>query len=164
MRIDIRSATPGDLPAINDIYNHYVLHSTCTYQMQPSSLHERERWFALHDAQHPAIVGCEDGVVRAWASLSRFHQREAYARTVESSVYVHHEHHRRGFGKALMQEIIRQARELKHHTIVAGISADQRASVKLHEVLGFTKAAHLKEVGYKFDRWLDVVWMQLMLD
>ncbi len=164
MSLDIRAATAVDLPAINDIYNYYVLHSTCTYQLQPSPLEERKRWFAQHDAKHPAIVGCENGTVLAWASISRFHPREAYARTVESSVYVHHDHHRRGLGKSLMCEIIQLARELKHHTIVAGISADQIASVKLHEAMGFTKAAHLKEVGFKFDRWLDVVWMQLMLE
>lgn len=96
-------------------------------------------------------------------SLSRFHPREAYSKTVESSIYVHHEHHRRGLGRLLTEDIIRQARVLGHHTIIASISADQTASVALHETLGFTKVAHLKEVGVKFGRWLDVVWLQLML-
>lgn len=159
----IRPATADDLPTINDIYNHYVLHSTCTYQVEPSTMEERREWFAHHDDKHPVIVGCENGVVRAWASLSKFHPREAYSRTVENSIYVHHEHHRRGLGRLLTEEMIQQAKLLGHHTIIASISADQTGSVALHEVLGFRKAAHLKEVGVKFGRWLDVVWLQLML-
>jgi phosphinothricin acetyltransferase len=82
---------------------------------------------------------------------------------VENSVYVHPEWQRRGIGRALLQDLIVRARALGHHTIIAGISADQTASVALHEGHGFVKAGHLREVGYKFGQWLDVVTYQLLL-
>ena len=102
-------------------------------------------------------------MVVGWCSLSRFHPWEAYRHSVESSIYIHHEQHRKGLGKAMMTDMIAQARTIGHHTILAGISADQTASVILHQRLGFVEAAKLREVGFKFDRWLDVIWMQLML-
>ena len=98
-----------------------------------------------------------------WASLSPYHTRSAYPRTVESSVYVASSRHRRGIGRALMQDRISRAREAGHHTIIAGIDAEQAPSIALHESLGFVRVAHLRQVGFKFDRWLDVIYAQLML-
>jgi L-amino acid N-acyltransferase len=159
----IRPATPDDLVAINDIYNHYVLHSTCTYQTEPETMEARRAWFAGHAEKHPVTVGVEDGTVVGWGSLSRFHARAAYARSVENSVYVHHEHHRKGIGRALLEDLIGRARAVGHHTIIAGIDADQAASVALHAAAGFAKVALLNEVGFKFGRWLHVIYMQKML-
>lgn len=159
----IRLASEADLPIINDIYNHYVLHATSTYQTTPCDIAERKQWFAHHGPQHPVTVATISGEVVAWASLSRFHVREAYQHSVESSIYVHHQYHRRGLGRALMHDLISRARSIGHHTVLAGISADQSASLALHESLGFHEVARFREVGRKFDRWLDVVWMQLML-
>ena len=99
-----------------------------------------------------------------WGSLSAYHARSAYRRTVENSVYVHHQHHRRGIGSLLLQELIVRARRLGHHAIIAGIDADQPASVALHAKFHFEKVGHLKQVGFKFGRWLDVIYMELMLD
>lgn len=159
----VRPATAADLPAINDIYNHYVQHSTCTYQEEPEPLAGCEEWFRQHGENHPVIVAVEEAKVVGWGSLSAYHKRSAYRRTVENSVYVHPEHHRRGIGSLLLQDLIRRARELGHHAIIAGIDGEQAASVALHARFGFEKVGHLKAVGFKFGRWLDVIYMELRL-
>jgi phosphinothricin acetyltransferase len=162
-QLQIRLATEADLPIINEIYNHYVFHSTCTYQLEPERMEDRLKWFAAHGPKHPVTVAEVDGKVLGWGSLSKFHQRAAYANTVENSIYIHREHRRQKLGSALLEDQIRRAREIGHHTILAIIDADQPASVGLHERFGFSRAAHLKQLGFKFGRWLDVVYMQLML-
>src|SRR5580693_8200181 len=95
-------AAEADLAAINDIYNHYVLHSTCTYQEEPEPIERRRDWFAHHGVPHPIIVAEAEGEVVGWGSLSAFHARSAYRRTVEDSIYVHHEQQRRGIGSLLL--------------------------------------------------------------
>lgn len=159
----IRPATEADLPAINAIYNHYVEHSTCTYQLAPESVEARLAWFYRHGAAHPVTVAEVAGEVVGWASLNVFNPREAYARTVENSVYIHHQHHRRGLGRAMLADLIARARALGHHTIIAGVSAEQTASIGLHAGFGFVEIGRLREVGFKHGQWLDVVSMQLML-
>jgi L-amino acid N-acyltransferase YncA len=159
----LRPATEADLPAINAIYNHYVLHSTCTYQTEPSTEEERQEWFQQHGEMHPVIVAEEEGQVIGWGSLSRFHPRAAYGHSVEDSVYLHHEWQGRGVGSVILEELLSLAKALGHHTVLGGIDADQKGSVALHAKFGFVKVSHLKEVGYKQGRWLDVIWMQKML-
>jgi phosphinothricin acetyltransferase len=159
----VRAATPGDLAAVNAIYNHYVRSSTCTCQTEPELLDKRRAWFDAHDAAHPITVAERDEVVIGWAALSRYHEREGYRHTVENSVYVRHDAHGQGVGRALLADLIERAERIGHRTILASISADQAASVALHDKLGFQKVAHLREVGFKFGRWLDVVFMQRML-
>lgn len=161
--VAIRPATESDLGAINDIYNHYVLHSTCTYQEVPEPIESRQRWFQHHGPQHPVIVAEESGSVVGWGSLSAYHPRSAYRHTVENSVYVHHQHHRRGVGSIILADLIARSKTLGHRAIIAGIDADQVASVALHDRFGFQKVGHLKQVGFKFGRWLDVVYMELLL-
>lgn len=161
--VRLRLATQDDLPAINDIYNYFVVHSTCTYQTDPEPMESRARWFANHGGVHPVTVAELGDEVVGWGSLSRFHTREAYRRTVEDSVYIHHAHHRRGIGRAILTDLIDRARAHGHHTIIGGIDTGQAGSLALHAALGFREAAHLREVGNKFDRWLDVVYMQLIL-
>jgi len=160
---EIRPAAEKDLVAINDIYNHYVLHSTCTYQEEPETIENRRRWFDHHGEEHPIIVAMAEGQVIGWGSLSAYHPRSAYRRTVENSVYVHHQQHRKGIGSLLLKELITRARVLEHRAIIAGIDADQPASVGLHARFQFEKVGHLKQVGFKFGRWLDVVYMELLL-
>ena len=159
----IRPARENDLAAINAIYNHYVLHSTCTYQVTPETDAARLAWFRGRGENHPVTVAEADGEVVGWASLNRYHPREAYARTVENSVYVRHDRHRCGIGRALLADLIGRARELGHHTILAGISAEQAASIALHGAFGFQKVAHFRELGWKQGAWLDVVFLQLMV-
>jgi L-amino acid N-acyltransferase YncA len=159
----IRAATPADLDAINDIYNYYVLHSTCTYQEEPEPLAGRQQWFARHGDGHPVIVAEVDGQVIGWGSLSAYHERSAYRHSVENSVYVHYQYHCHGFGSLLLQELIVRARGLGHRAIIAGIDADQSVSVALHAKFGFAEVGRLKQVGFKFGRWLDVIYMELLL-
>ena len=160
----IRLATHTDLPAINDIYNHYVLHSTCTYQEEPESIEDRCRWFAHHGEAHPIIVAEVENRIVGWGSLSTYHARSAYRRTVENSVYVHHQLHRRGIGSILLKELVRRARNLRHHVIIAAIDAEQPPSVALHARFGFQKVGLMKRLGFKFNRWLDVIYMELLLE
>jgi phosphinothricin acetyltransferase len=180
----LRLATEADLPAINDIYNYYIPRSTCTYQLEPETIEARRAWFAEHPPERypvivaelavpgtpqrafptaPMAVSAASGLIAGWGSLSKFRERAAYAPTVEASVYIHHEHHRRGIGRAILVDLIERARAAGYHSLIGGASADQEASVALQESLGFKRVALLKEVGYKFGRWLDVVYLQLML-
>ncbi|HEY1603435.1 MAG TPA: GNAT family N-acetyltransferase [Pirellulales bacterium] len=160
----IRDALAGDLPAISAIYNYYVLHSTCTYQLEPESLADRQAWFDVHSPdKYPVIVAETNGQVVGWGSLSKFHARAGYAPTVEASVYIAHDFHRRGVGRTILQALVDRARSAQFHTVIGGASADQSASLALQERLGFVRVGHLKEVGDKFGKRLDVVYMQLML-
>jgi L-amino acid N-acyltransferase len=161
--ISIRPATAADLEAINAIYNHYVRHSTCTYQTEPETPEDRRAWFDRHGPQHPVVVAEAAGQVVGWGSLSAYHVRAAYCHTVENSVYVRHDAMRRGIGSGLMEHLIARARELGHRTIIAAIDAGQTASVAFHARHGFVEAGRLREVGFKFGRWLDVVYWQLLL-
>ncbi|MDX1947951.1 MAG: GNAT family N-acetyltransferase [Pirellulaceae bacterium] len=160
----LRLANEADLAAINDLYNYYVPRSTCTYQLEPEPLSGRIAWFREHPPEkYPVIVAEEGGEVIGWGSLSKFRERAAYDPTVEASVYIRHDQHRRGIGRAILLDLISRARAGGFHSLIGGASADQTASIALQESLGFVRIAHLKEVGYKFGRWLDVVYLQLML-
>ena len=161
--ITIRLARADDLEAINRIYNHYVLYSTCTYQEEPSTPEERAAWFAAHDPQHPVTVAERAGEVVGWGSLSRFHPRSAYSKTVEDSVYVRKDCHRQGIGKSLLGDLLERGKAIGHHSVIALIDSSQRGSVVLHEQFGFVEVGRLREVGFKFGRAGDVVYMQRML-
>jgi phosphinothricin acetyltransferase len=160
----VRLARGDDLDAIDDIYNHYVLSSTCTYQYEPTQPQERLVWFHGHDERHPVTVAVADGEVVGWGALSWFRERAGYRLTVESTVYVRAGLHRRGIGRALLGDLIARARALGHRTIVAGVSLEQEASIGLHVGFGFREVGRMSEVGYKFGQWLDVVFLQLLLE
>ncbi len=159
----IRPATVADLRAIRDIYNYYVDRSTCTFQVEPDTEAERLAWFEGRPPAHPVTVAEEAGDVVGWASLSAWNSRCAYARSVEASIYVRHDLHRRGLGRMLMLDLIERGRAAGHHTIIGGACTEQTASMALQESLGFERVACFREVGYKFGRWLDVAYMQLFL-
>ena len=162
----LRDATDGDLADINDIYNHYVLTCTCTYQEEPDTIDDRKAWFKAHGPDHPVIVAEVAGEIVAWGALSPFgsvHSRRAYRFTIEDSVYVRHDMHGRGIGTAVLAELIRRAKELRYRSILASCSMDRTTSIGLHEKFGFCKVAHFREVGFKFEKWLDVVYLQKTL-
>ena len=161
--LTIRLATEADLTVINAIYNHYVATSTCTYQYEPETDEGRKAWFAAHGETHPVTVAEKDGEVVAWGALSPFRTRAGYRFTAELSVYVHHDMHRQGIGRAIVSDLIDRARKLGYHALIGGTSAEQTASIALQESMGFQKVGCFKEIGHKFDQWLDVVFMQLML-
>jgi L-amino acid N-acyltransferase YncA len=160
----IRLAVVSDLAAINDIYNYYVPRSTCTYQLEPETAEGRAAWFRDHDpAKYPVVVAEVDAEVVGWGSISKFRERAAYAPTVEGSVYIRHDRHRQGLGRLLLIELIERSRALGYNSMIGAVDAEQTASIALQESLGFKRVAHLEQVGRKFDRWLDVVYLQLML-
>jgi phosphinothricin acetyltransferase len=161
--ITIRPALLADCAAINEIYNHYVLHDTCTYQTEPDTLSARQAWFEQHGGQHPVLVAEEHGELSAWGSLSAFHPRAGYRFSVEDSIYVRHDRQQRGLGTALLRELCAAARSHGHHTVIALISADKAHSIALHQRFGFTPAGLLRQAGYKFETWLDVAYLQLLL-
>jgi phosphinothricin acetyltransferase len=159
--ITLRLATAADLEIINDIYNHYVGVSTCTYQEEPETLEARKKWFESHRPEaHPIIVAAVQGKVLGWGSLSPYHSRCAYRFTVENSVYIHHEHLRQGLGSIILKDLIARARKMGYHAIIAAIDGSQTASIVLHQKHGFTEVGHFLEVGFKFGKWLDVVYLE----
>jgi phosphinothricin acetyltransferase len=159
-RVSLREARVADLPSIDRIYDHYVLHSTCTAQLQPAGMAARTAWFAEHDAQHPIVVAEEGGAILGWGSLSVYNRREGYGATVEDSIYVDHAAHRRGIGSAILSHLVGRATKLGHHAIIAGIAGDQTPSLELHARHGFVEVGRLREVMRKFETWIDVVYMQ----
>jgi phosphinothricin acetyltransferase len=165
--IIVRPAETGDLAAINAIYNHYVRSSTCTYQEEPETIDARRAWFDQHPSDRfPVLVACAGipaGEIVGWGALSPYRERSAYRFSVENSVYVRPDWQRRGVGSALLRDLVDRARRIGFRTILAGIDAEQTASIALHAKLGFVQTAHLRQVGFKFGRWLDVYFMQLTL-
>ena len=121
---------------------------------------ERQAWFAQHGAGHPVIVAESDGIVVGWGALSPFREREAYRRTVENSIYVRHDLQRRGIGIRLLEDLILRATACGHHVIMAVIDGEQAGSIALHGRHGFEEVGRLCEVGFKFGRWLNVVYME----
>ena len=163
--ITIRHARLDDCQAIMAIYNEAVLTTTATYDLEPQTFDARLKWFHDHEATGmPMFVAEDNGVVIAWSSLSIFRGKEGYRFTVENSIYIAESHRGRGLGRRMLASLIDEARALGLHSIVAGIDAETEASIRLHASFGFEKVAYLKQVGHKFGRWLDVVFMQLILD
>jgi phosphinothricin acetyltransferase len=161
--ISVRRATAADVPAILEIYNDAILNTVATFDTEPQTLEEKLAWF--REAQHPyAVLFAERGSeVVGWASLRRSRQKMAYGYTAENSVYVRRDCHAEGIGAALMRKLIEVGAENGFHTIIAGIAGDNPASVRLHQRMGFEVVGTEREVGYKFERWIDVTWMQKML-
>lgn len=159
----LRPAVEADLPALNSIFNYYVEHSACVWTTQKLNLEQRREWFRGPDAPVSAFVAELDGTVVGWGALSWFKTAATFHRVVENSVYVHHEFHRRGIGRALLQRLIGAAGELELSSIVALISHDQQASIELHRSEGFRERGRLERVGFKFGRWYDAVYLQLSL-
>ncbi|MDX2272029.1 MAG: GNAT family N-acetyltransferase [Cyanobacteriota bacterium] len=161
----IRPAQSSDVAAILDIYNEAVLNTTASYEYQPRSFALQMDWFAEHkESGYPIIVAENtETQILGWGSLSRYHSRWGYRFTVEDSIYVAVGSRGQGIGKMLLGRLITSAQERQFHTIVAAIDAANMVSRKLHEKFGFIQVGCLREVGYKFDRWLDVAYMQLLL-
>jgi phosphinothricin acetyltransferase len=159
----IRLAGRSDAEAINDIQNHYVVNSTATFLTEPLTLKQRLDWLEGRSPSHPVTVAEVDGAIAGWGALGEFRGRPAYRHTTEFSVYVHPDGHRRGIGRALLADLTDRARALGHHALVGGCCSESAAILALLEASGFSRVGHFPEVGRKFDRWLDVVFMQRLL-
>ena len=162
--LEIREAREDDLPAILDIYNEVVATSTAIYRDEPATLEDRRSWFLARRAEHqPVLVAIDRGSVVGFAAFGGFRPWPGYRFTVEHSVHVRGDRRGHGIGAALMTPLIERAAALGMHVMIAGIDADNAGSIRFHERLGFEKVAHMKQVGFKFGRWLDLVLMQRLL-
>jgi len=161
----VRDARENDLQAILDIYNDAILNTTAVYSEKPHTLEMRSIWYKERiDNSFPVFVAQADGEVVGFSSFGHFRVWPCYRYTVEISVYVEASHRGKGIGKLLIPPLITRAREMNMHAVIAGINADNEVSLKLHQGLGFIEIAHFKEVGYKFGRWLDLKFLELILD
>lgn len=161
----IRPAVLDDVPAILNIFNEVVLKGTAVYCYLPESLETKVNWFNDRvNAGYPVFTAVLSGNVIGYASYGKFHDRPAYKYSVEHSVFVDKDFRGQGVAKLLLQELIRDAVKKQYHTIIGCIDAENEASIKLHEKFGFEIVGNLKQVGYKFDRWLDMKMLQLVLN
>ena len=161
----VRPATTADAPAILDIYNYAVRETTAVWTETPASLDNRLALMAERAARgYPFLVAeLADGAVAGYATFGDFRYFDGYAATVEHSVYVGPQFHRRGVARALMPPLIDAARACGKHVMVGAIAADNDASIRLHAAFGFEKTGLMPQVGRKFGRWLDLLWMQKIL-
>ncbi|WP_455818232.1 N-acetyltransferase family protein [Pseudomonas cerasi] len=162
----IRAATERDAETIAEIYNDAVLNTTAIWNEKTVDFPNRIKWLNdRRDAGFPVIVAAdENDAVLGYASYGDWRPWDGYRHTVEHSVYVHKSARGRGAGIALMQELVRLAREQGKHVMVAGIESENMASLALHKKLGFCEVGRMSEVGTKFGRWLDLTFLQLRLD
>lgn len=166
MTVQIHAAHLADVPAILAIYNDAVLHTTASWDYEPHTLEQRTHWFQNHQQQGLPIFVARtlgDDAVVGWGALSKFRERIGYQYTVEHSVYVAPESRGQGIGRAMVLALIAEARQMGKHVIIGGIEQSNEASLRLHYALGFEQVAHFRQVGYKFDRWLDLLFLQKML-
>jgi L-amino acid N-acyltransferase YncA len=160
----LREATDADQQAILDIYNDAVLHSTATFDLEPRTWENQQRWFQEHRPPYAVFVAMVEDTVAGWGSLSHFRPRPGYRFTAEDSIYVHQDFRGRGIGTALLELLVDAAYRGRFHSVMALIDGDNAVSVRLHERFGFRHVGTFREVGLKFGRWLDVVHMQRMVE
>ena len=165
MSVEIRDAAERDLPAILAIHNHVVATSTAHYNYHPADLADRRALVTGRQAAGlPFIVAADEDRVAGYASFGPFRPQDGYARTVEHMVYVAPEFQRRGLARTLLLELFPRARALGLHVMLGALDAANAGSIALHEGLGFQKVGLMPQAGYKFGRYLDLLWMQKILD
>ena len=159
MEIRLRLATLSDAKAINEIHNYYVQTSTATWQIDEDTEDQRRQWLKSRSPEYPVIVATLGSDVVGWSSISAYNTRKGWSGTVEDSIFIHHAHHGQGLGKKVLQELLRLADALGHHSVIARISGEQASSRQLHATLGFEESGILRGVGRKFGQKLDCVYM-----
>lgn len=163
--VTVRMAEEKDLPEILVIYNDIIVNTTAVYDYKPHTAAMRKQWWDTKKEQgFPVFVAEEAGKIAGFSSIGPFRAWAAYKYSVENSIYVAANVRGKGVGKLLMPPLIEAAGNLDMHTILAGIDASNEASIKLHEGFGFKEVAYFKQVGYKFGRWLDLKFLQLILE
>jgi L-amino acid N-acyltransferase len=162
----VRAATESDLPSILAIYNEVIATSTAVYALEPATLDERRAWFTSRAMGFPVVVAADlGGDVLGFASFADWRGAwPGYRYTVEHSAHVRNDVRGRGIGRALVESLFPLALGLGKHVMIGGIDAANEASIRFHERLGFQRVAHFREVGHKFGRWLDLVFVQRFLD
>jgi L-amino acid N-acyltransferase len=165
--LTLRLASLGDAEQIRQIYNHEVSNTVATFDLVPRSLADQQQWIADRSGAFAAIVAVDPadelGEVVAFGSLSPYKDRAAYRTSVEDSVYVRANRSGQGIGKLIVADLLRVASVSGFHTVFARITASSQASIALHRSCGFELVGIEREVGRKFNKWLDVVIMQALL-
>lgn len=158
----IRPATLDDLPRLVEIYNHYIVHTPITFDLEPHTVEERRLWFEqfAETGRHRLLVAVEDDAVIGYAGTHQFRTKAAYDTTVETTIYCAPEAVGRGSGKALYRALFDAIAGEDIHMLVAGITLPNEASIRLHERLGFRQAGVFHAVGHKFDEYWDVGWYE----
>jgi L-amino acid N-acyltransferase YncA len=163
--VTIRNAREEDLPAMLDIYNHIILHTTAVYHYAAHTMEMRKAWYDSRiEGGFPIFIAEDEGRIVGFSSYGPFRPWPAYKYTMENSVYVAEGQRGKGIGRALMEPLIRAAREQDVHALIAVIDASNEVSKQLHRSFGFEEVGHFREVGYKFGQWLDLSFMELVLD
>ncbi len=162
--LKIRDADFTDLPQILDIYNEVIEHTTAVFSYEKHTLAMREEWFqSRQHAKFPIFVAEDKNEILGFSSYGPFRIWPAYKYTVENSIYVGAAHRGKGLSKLLLQPLIDQAIRQQYHVIIAGIEASNLISIRVHESFGFAEVANFKEVGFKFGKWLDLKFLELIL-
>ena len=162
--IEVRDASADDLPAILAIYNDVIATTTAVYRDDPTTLDERRSWWQDRLAHgYPVLVAEEAGVILGFASFGDFRAAPGYRFTVEHTVHVRSDRRGHGVGHTLMTELLIRGRAKGKHVMMAGVDAENAGSIRFHERLGFECVGHLREVGFKFGRRLDLVFLQRIL-
>jgi phosphinothricin acetyltransferase len=159
--MQIRDADESDLPGLLAIYNDVIATSTAVYSYLPVTLEDRAQWWRARVGQgYPVLAAVNESGVQGFSTFGDFRAWPGYRFTVEHSVHVRADCRGQGVGKELVKALFPRAEALGKHVMIAGVDAANDASIRFHERLGFEKAGHLREVGHKFDRWLDLVFLQ----
>jgi L-amino acid N-acyltransferase len=160
----VHDATESDIEGIVGIYNEVIANSTAVFANLPVTVDERRRWWQARTAQgYPVLIARDALGVAGFGTFGDFRAWPGYRFTVEHTLHVRADARGRGIGTQLLRALIARADALGKHVMIAGVDADNAASIQLHERLGFTRAGRLCAVGYKFDRWLDLVFLQRAL-
>lgn len=160
----IREANENDLMGILEIYNDAILNTTAIYAYEPHDIEERKQWYyERKEKGHPVLVFEEDNKVVGFATFEQFRAYPAFKYSLEHSVYVHKDYRKRGIGKKLMEELIEAANEMGYAIMVAAIDSENKGSIELHKKLGFEYAGTIEKSGFKFGKWLDLVFYELKL-
>ncbi len=162
----IECTYPAHANAILDIFNDAIVNSTALYDYQPRQPESMVSWFKTKEMGNFPVIGAIDQFDRllGFASYGTFRNWPAYKYSIEHSVYIHPDHRRQGVGLALMQQLILTATEKQYHTMIGGIDMTNTSSIALHEQLGFTHTGTIQHAGFKFGRWLDLGFYQLLLE
>jgi len=165
MIIKIRKAKEKDIPEILEIINYEILNSTVIYDYEERSLAEQIDWFHTKEKKNmPVLVAEKEGQVAGYATFGIFRPWAAYQFSIEHSIYVHKDARGSGIGEKLMIELLQIAKERKYHTIIAGVDASNKGSYHFHKKFGFKEIGRFNQIGYKFDKWLDLIFMQLFVE
>jgi L-amino acid N-acyltransferase YncA len=161
----IRPASIDDIPAITAIYNEVIANATAVWTETPVTEDERRAWMQGRLAlAYPVRVATDGSSVLGYGTFGDFRAWPGYRYTVEHSIYISADHRGRGIGRTLLDDLVSGARALGKHALIAGIDGENAASIRLHERAGFQQVGHMSQIGRKFRRWLDLIFMQLLLD